>query len=70
MPGGNGNWPALELVRVHDFFSDAVGKAVPYGVYDMARNEEWVSVGRDHDTPTFAGASIRQWWTMIGRRLC
>ena len=57
-----------EHVRVHDFPSDAVGKAIPYGVYDMARNEAWVSVGRDHDTPAFAVASIRQWWTMMGRR--
>ena len=56
-----------EPVRVHDFPSDAVGKAIPYGVYDMARNEAWVSVGRDHDTPAFAVASIRQWWTMMGR---
>ena len=54
-----------ELVRVHDFPGDAVGKAIPYGVYDMARNEAWVSVGRDHDTPAFAVASIRQWWTMM-----
>jgi len=57
-----------ELVRVHDFPGDAVGKAIPYGVSDMARNEAWVSVGRDHDTPAFAVASIRQWWTMMGRR--
>jgi len=57
-----------ELVRVHDFPGDAMGKAIPYGVYDMARNEAWVSVGRDHDTPAFAVASIRQWWTMMGRR--
>jgi len=56
-----------EPVRVHDFPSDAVGKAIPYGVYDMARNEAWVSVGRDHDTPAFAVAAIRQWWTMMGR---
>jgi hypothetical protein len=56
-----------EPVRVHDFPSDAIGKAIPYGVYDMARNEAWVSVGRDHDTPAFAVASIRQWWTMMGR---
>ena len=59
---------APESVRVHDFPGDAVGKAIPYGVYDMARNEAWVSVGRDHDTPAFAVASIRQWWTMMGRR--
>ena len=57
-----------ESVRVHDFPGDAVGKAIPYGVYDMARNEAWVSVGRDHDTPAFAVAAIRQWWTMMGRR--
>jgi transposase len=57
-----------EPVRVHDFPGDAVGKAIPYGVYDMARNEAWVSVGRDHDTPAFAVASIRQWWVMMGRR--
>ena len=56
-----------ERVRVHDFPDDAVGKAIPYGVYDMARNEAWVSVGRDHDTPAFAVASIRQWGTMMGR---
>ncbi len=59
---------APEVVRVHDFPSDAIGKAIPYGVYDMARNEAWVSVGRDHDTPAFAVAAIRQWWTMMGRR--
>ena len=58
---------APEPVRVHDFPGDAVGKAIPYGIYDMARNEAWVSVGRDHDTPAFAVASIRQWWTMMGR---
>ena len=57
-----------ERVRVHDFPGDAVGKAIPYGVYDMARNEAWVSVGRDHDTPAFTVASIRQWWTMMGRQ--
>jgi Rhodopirellula transposase DDE domain len=57
-----------EPVRVHDFPEDALGKAIPYGVYDMARNEAWVNVGRDHDTPAFAVASIRQWWTMMGRR--
>ena len=59
---------APEPVRIHDFPGDAVGKAIPYGVYDMARNEAWVRVGRDHDTPAFAVASIRQWWTMMGRR--
>jgi hypothetical protein len=55
---------------VHDFLQDAIGKAIPYGVYDMARNEAWVSVGRDHDTPAFAVASIRQWWEMMGKEAC
>ena len=53
-------------VLVHDFPTDAEGKAIPYGVYDMARNEAWVSVGRDHDTPAFAVASIRHWWRQMG----
>jgi hypothetical protein len=57
-----------EKVLVHDFPQDATGKAIPYGVYDMGRNEAWVSVGRDHDTPEFAVASIRQWWKMMGQR--
>jgi hypothetical protein len=57
-----------ETALVHDFPSDALGKAIPYGVYDMARNEAWVSVGRDHDTPTFAVASIAQWWCQMGRK--
>jgi transposase len=57
-----------ERVLVHDFPDDAVGKAIPYGVYDMGRNEAWVSVGNDHDTPAFAVASIRQWWRMMGER--
>ena len=50
----------------HDFPTDAEGKAIPYGVYDMPRNEAWVSVGWDHDTPAFAVASIRQWWQQMG----
>jgi hypothetical protein len=57
-----------ETVRVHDFPTTASGKAIPYGVYDMGRNEAWVSVGRDHDTPAFAVASIRQWWRMMGEK--
>ena len=56
-----------EHVQVHDFPTQAAGKAIPYGVYDMARNEAWVSVGRDHDTSAFAVAAIRQWWGMMGR---
>ena len=56
-----------EKALVHDFPQDAIGKAIPYGVYDMARNEAYVNVGRDHDTPAFAVASIRRWWTTMGR---
>ncbi len=52
---------------MHDFPTDAIGKAIPYGIYDMAHNEAWVNVGCDHDTPAFAVASIRQWWTMMGQ---
>jgi transposase len=55
-----------EKVLVHDFPGDATGKAIPYGIYDMARNEAYVSVGRDHDTPAFAVASIRRWWSTMG----
>ena len=57
-----------ETVLVHDFPQDAAGKAIPYGVYDMGRNEAWVNVGRDHDTPAFAVASIRRWWNAMGKR--
>jgi hypothetical protein len=57
-----------EEVLVHDFPDDATAKAIPYGVYDMARNEAWVNVGRHHDTPAFAVASIRQWWKSMGRK--
>ena len=56
-----------EEVNVHDFPEEAMGKAIPYGIFDMSRNEAWVSVGRDHDTPAFAVASIRQWWKTMGR---
>lgn len=55
-----------EKTLVHDFPSDGLGKAIPYGIYDMGRNEAWVSVGNDHDTPSFAVASIRQWWKTMG----
>ena len=57
-----------EKVRVHDFPDKTLGKAIPYGVYDLASNEGWVSVGIDHDTAEFAAASIRRWWTEMGRR--
>ncbi len=52
--------------RTHDFPGDSVGKAVPYGVYDLAANAGWVSVGTDHDTAAFAVESIRRWWTAAG----
>jgi hypothetical protein len=55
-----------EIAQVHDFPDDAIGKAIPYSVYDLTRDEAWVSVGRDHDTPAFAVASIRQWWRTMG----
>jgi Rhodopirellula transposase DDE domain len=55
-----------EEVKVHDFPDKKLGKAIPYGVYDLARNEGWVSVGIDHDTARFAAASIRRWWREMG----
>lgn len=57
-----------ERVRVHDFIDKDLGKAIPYGVYDVARNEGWVNVGIDHDTAEFAVESIRRWWRRMGRR--
>jgi transposase len=56
-----------EVVRVHDFIIPSQGKAIPYGVYDLARNEGWVSVGVDHDTASFAAHAIRRWWKVMGR---
>jgi Rhodopirellula transposase DDE domain len=56
-----------ELVRVHDFIDKALGKAIPYGVYDVGANEGWVNVGIDHDTARFAAMSIRGWWLNMGR---
>jgi hypothetical protein len=50
-----------EPVRVHDFIDKALGKAIPYGVYDVTRNRGWVSVGTDHDTARFAVAALRRW---------
>ena len=55
-----------EQVKVHDFPDKELGKAIPYGVYDLASNEGWVSVGIDHDTALFATASIRRWWQEMG----
>jgi len=56
-----------EQVFVYDFPSDALGKAIPYGVYDLAHNEGWVSVGVSRDTAEFAVESIRRWWQSMGR---
>jgi hypothetical protein len=50
----------------HDFPSDGLGKAVPYGVYDLGENTGWVNVGVDHDTAAFAVQSIRRWWSAVG----
>jgi len=57
-----------EKVRVHDFMIAELGKVSPYGVYDLLRNQGWVSVGLSHDTAAFAVASIERWWTHMGRR--
>jgi transposase len=57
-----------EEVRVHDFPDPKKNKAIPYGVYDLTRNEGWVSVGIDHDTARFATASIKRWWRKMGRK--
>ena len=68
---GGSEWqPAGEpdLVDVHDFPGDAVGKAIPYGIYDVASNAGFVSVGVDHDTPVFAAASIEAWWKQVGEK--
>jgi len=56
-----------EVVRVHDFVDRDLGRASPYGIYDLAHNTGWVNVGIDHDTAAFAVASIRRWWSSMGR---
>ena len=56
-----------EEVRVHDFVIPELGRAVPYGIYDIAGNTGWVSVGIDHDTAAFATNAIRSWWQLMGR---
>jgi len=55
-------------VRVHDFIDKDLGKAIPYGVYDITKNQGWVSVGIDHDTARFAAEAIRRWWRKMGAR--
>jgi hypothetical protein len=54
---------------VHDFPDPAVGKAIPYGVYDLGANTGWVSVGTDHDTAGFAVATLRRWWQQQGKAM-
>ena len=56
------------VVQVHDFQDKELGKAIPYGVYDLSANAGWVSVGIDHDTPEFAVESIYCWWRQMGRK--
>ena len=68
---GGREWKAAgspEKVRVHDFLDDSLGKAIPYGVYDILNNQGWVSVGVDHDTAQFATNSIRRWWEQMGKK--
>lgn len=55
-------------VNVHDFVGE-LGKANPYGVYDLGSNSAWVSVGTDHDTASFAVATVRRWWFAMGKAL-
>ena len=57
-----------ELVDVHDFPTQAIGKAIPYGIFDVADNSGFVNVGTDHDTPVFAVASIEAWWKLVGEK--
>ena len=56
-----------ELVRTHDFPDKDLGKAIPYGIYDLASDQGWVNVGIDHDTAQFAVASIASWWRHLGK---
>jgi hypothetical protein len=70
--GGGAEWQPSgepEQVNVHDFPDPKVGKAIPYGVYDLGRNSGWVGVGTDHDTAAFAVATLRRWWQQAGRTL-
>ncbi len=55
-----------EAVRAYDFLDRKLGKAIPYGVYDLTANQGWVSVGTDHDTAEFAVETIRRWWKQMG----
>ena len=66
---GGAEWRPMgepEKVNVHDFIDKELGKVTPYGVFDIAGNAGWVSVGTDHDTAAFAVATIRTWWDRLG----
>ncbi len=67
--GGREYQPAKtpDKVNVHDFLDKELGKAIPYGIYDVSANTGWVSVGTDHDTSAFAVATLRSWWETIGK---
>jgi hypothetical protein len=67
--GGREYQPAKtpERVNVHDFPDKELGKAIPYGIYDVSANAGWVSVGTDHDTSAFAVATLRSWWATLGK---
>jgi hypothetical protein len=67
--GGREYQPAgrPERVNVHDFADKELGKAIPYGIYDVSANTGWVSVGTDHDTSAFAVQTLRSWWEAIGQ---
>ncbi len=54
---------------MHDFVIDELGRASPYGVYDLGQNEAWVSVGTNHDTAALAVENIRRWWATMGQEL-
>jgi hypothetical protein len=58
-----------EKVKIHDFIDPDEPKAIPYGIYDVARNHGWVKVGCDHDTASFAAGSIHRWWLAMGSRV-
>ncbi len=66
-PGRTWRKKPLEVLAT-DFLNDAAGKAIPYGIYDLAHNAGYIVVGTSHETPAFAAAAIRSWWTQVGRR--
>jgi hypothetical protein len=67
MRAGPGPQDEPEEVRAHDFLIKELGRAVPYGIYDLASHTGWVSVGMSSDTSTFAAQTIRRWWQDVGR---